>query len=76
MKISELRELTDDELKQQLEDFKEELFNLRFQKSMNRLENPMRIKGVKRNIAQIHTLLTEREKSLNLRGNNGKQKSN
>jgi len=72
MKISELRELIDDELKQQLEDFKEELFNLRFQKSMNRLENPMRIKYVKKNIAQIHTLLTEREKSLNLRGNNGK----
>ncbi|MCK4653877.1 MAG: 50S ribosomal protein L29 [Candidatus Cloacimonetes bacterium] len=72
MKINELRELTDDELKQQLEDFKEELFNLRFQKSMNRLENPMRIKDIKRNIAQIHTLLTEREKSLNLRGNDGK----
>ncbi len=63
MKIKELREFTDDELKQKIDDFMEELFNLRFQKGLNRLENPLRIKIVKKDIAKIKTLLTEREKS-------------
>jgi len=59
MKIQELRELTVDELQQKLEDFREELFNLRFQKSMNRLENTNRIVEVKKSIARINTLITE-----------------
>ena len=59
MKIQELRELTIDELQQKLEDFREELFNLRFQKSMNRLENTNRIVEVKKSIARINTLITE-----------------
>ncbi len=59
MKIQELRELTQDELQQKLEDFQEEMFNLRFQKSMNRLENTNRICNVKRDIARINTLLSE-----------------
>ena len=63
MKIKELREFTDEELKQKIDDFMEELFNLRFQKGLNRLENPLRIKVVKKDIAKIKTLLTEREKS-------------
>jgi large subunit ribosomal protein L29 len=63
MKIAELRELTDDELRQKLEDLKEELFNLRFQKAMNRLENAMRIRGVRRDIARIKTLFVERQKA-------------
>lgn len=60
MKMSELRELTIDELQQKLEDFAEELFNLRFQKAMNRLENPKRIPEVKRTVARIKTVLTQR----------------
>ncbi len=61
MKISELRELTNEEITKKLEDNKEELFNLRFQKSMNRLENGNKLKDVKRDIARMKTLLTERE---------------
>ncbi|RLC52413.1 MAG: 50S ribosomal protein L29 [Candidatus Cloacimonadota bacterium] len=67
MKINELRELTKDELQLKLNDFTEEMFNLRVQKATNRLENPMRIKAVRKDIARINTLLTEME-----RGNNGK----
>ena len=63
MKIKELREFTDEELKQKIDDFMEELFNLRFQKGLNRLENPLRIKIVRKDIAKIKTLLTEREKT-------------
>jgi len=49
--------------KQKLNDLKEEMFNLRFQKSLNRLENQMRIKDVKKDIARILTLMTERQKT-------------
>ena len=68
MKMLELRELTKDELQQKLLDLKEELFNLRFQQSMNRLENPMRIGELKKDVARIKTLLTQME-----RGNDGKK---
>jgi len=68
MKMLELRELTQDELQQKLLDLKEELFNLRFQQSMNRLENPMRLGDVKKDVARIKTLLTQLK-----RGNDGKK---
>lgn len=64
MKISELRELTEEELRQKLEDFREELFNLRFQQSMNRLENTNRLSEVKKSVARIKTLLTERSNEI------------
>jgi len=67
MKMKDLRDLTQEELQQKLLDLKEELFNLRFQQSLNRLENPMRIRAVKRDVARIKTLLTELE-----RGNDAK----
>jgi len=60
MKMSELRELTDDELKQKIEDLREELFNLRFQNARNPLENPLKMRFVRKDIARILTLLTER----------------
>lgn len=63
MKMKELRELTNEELQQKLNDLKEEMFNLRFQKSLNRLENQMRIKVVKKDIARTLTLMTERQRS-------------
>jgi large subunit ribosomal protein L29 len=72
MKISELREMTNEELNQQLETFKEEMFNLKFQQSTNRLENPMRLKSVRKDIARIKTLLTEKESSTKVRGNDDK----
>ena len=63
MKASELRELTAEELQQKLKDLKEELFNLRFQLAINQLQNPMRISAVKKDIARVHTVLTQMEKN-------------
>lgn len=57
MKASELRELSAAELEQKLAELKQELFNLRFQHAVNQLENPMRIKAVKRDIARVKTVL-------------------
>ncbi|MCD8095068.1 MAG: 50S ribosomal protein L29 [Ruminococcus sp.] len=61
MKASELRELSDVELEQKLSELKQELFNLRFQHAVNQLENPMRIKAVKRDIARVKTVLSSSE---------------
>ena len=61
MKINEIRDLTNDELNQKLEGLKQELFNLRFQHATNQLDNPRVITEVKRTIAQIKTILRERE---------------
>ncbi len=61
MKINEVRELSTPELEEKLADFKQELFNLRFQKAMNQLENPMKIGEVKKSIARILTIIHERE---------------
>ncbi len=65
MKASELRELSIPELKEKLRELREELFNLRFQKTIHQLENPMRIRQVKRDIARVLTVI--REKELNIR---------
>ncbi|OAQ21061.1 50S ribosomal protein L29 [Thermosulfurimonas dismutans] len=65
MKAEELRQLAIPELKEKLRELREELFNLRFQKSIHQLENPMRIKQVKRDIARVLTVI--REKELNIR---------
>lgn len=59
--LTELRNLNDAELKTKLGDLKEELFNLRFQNATGQLENPMRIREVKRTYAHIQTILTERQ---------------
>ncbi|MBE7014287.1 MAG: 50S ribosomal protein L29 [Ruminococcaceae bacterium] len=61
MKFNEIVEMADIELNQKLAELKSELFNLRFQLEINQLDNPMRIKEVKKNIAQIKTVLRERE---------------
>ena len=61
MKISEVREMTDMELDKKLSDTKEELFNLRFQLVTGQLDNYMRLKEVRRNIARIKTIMRERE---------------
>ena len=58
MKASELRELTVEVLNDKLADLKKELFNLRFQLAVNQLENPMRIKAVKKDIARVNTVIT------------------
>lgn len=61
MKALELRELPDDELLARLEGQKEELFNLRFQMATGQLDNPMRIKEVRHDIARILTVLRSRQ---------------
>jgi len=60
-KIEDLRTKTDDQLANQLVELKREQFNLRFQSATNQLERPARIKEVRRAIAQIKTLQTERQ---------------
>ncbi len=61
MKVSELKEMTVAELGQELLKSKQELFNLRFQHTVNQLENPMRIAEVKKDIARIKTIIREKE---------------
>ena len=61
MKASELRELTGEELQTKLTELKEELFNLRFQLTVNQLENSKRIGAVKKDIARVSTVLRQRE---------------
>jgi large subunit ribosomal protein L29 len=62
-KVDDLRAKTDDQLQADLADLKREQFNLRFQAATNQLERPARIKEVRRNIARIKTLQTERSQS-------------
>jgi len=57
MKIQELRELSADELRSKETELQDQLFKLRFQKSLGQLESPMKIKNIKRDIARIKTLL-------------------
>ena len=59
MKASEIRELSPDEKERKLVDLKQELFNLRFQHGIGQLENPAKLKQVKRDIARVKTLLRE-----------------
>ena len=61
MKASEIRELNKDELVTKIKELKEELFNLRFQHAINQLDNPMRLKYVKKDIARTMTILREME---------------
>jgi large subunit ribosomal protein L29 len=67
MKAMELRDLPDEELLARLELSKEELFNLRFQSATGQLDNPMRIKEVRHDIARILTLLRSRQTEEDLR---------
>lgn len=61
MKIAEIRKLSANELVEKLNELKAELFHLRFQHAINQLDNPMRIKAVKRDIAKVSTVIKENE---------------
>ncbi|KPK22636.1 MAG: 50S ribosomal protein L29 [Dehalococcoidia bacterium SG8_51_3] len=61
MKVSEIRALSDEELTRKLEEAHEELFNLRFRLATRQLGNHREIPRVKKRIARIKTILTERE---------------
>ncbi|HVP91248.1 MAG TPA: 50S ribosomal protein L29 [Terriglobales bacterium] len=57
MKMHELREMSADELKAKGAELRDQIFKLRFQKSLGQLDSPMKVKNVKRDIARIETLL-------------------
>ncbi|MBP2002641.1 large subunit ribosomal protein L29 [Paenibacillus shirakamiensis] len=61
MKANELRNLTTVEIEQKITGFKEELFNLRFQLATGQLDNPTRIRDVRKEIARAKTVLHERQ---------------
>ncbi|HSW35091.1 MAG TPA: 50S ribosomal protein L29 [Candidatus Limnocylindrales bacterium] len=63
MKVKDIRELNEQELKDKVKELKDELFNLRFQLATGQLENVMRIKEVRRGIARVKTVIRERERS-------------
>lgn len=65
MKVNEIRDMSKDEQLEKLKSLKEELFNLRFQHATGQLENPMRIREIKRSIAQVKTI--QREVELGIR---------
>ena len=60
MKASELRNMATNELEQHVKKLKEELFNLRFQLATGQLDNPARLRQVKKDIARAKTILRER----------------
>jgi large subunit ribosomal protein L29 len=61
MKKEQMRELTREELVQKRSEMEEELFNLRFQKASKELDNPLRLRILKRDIARVNTILREDE---------------
>ena len=61
MKANEIREKTNEELARELSELKKELFKLRFQHATNQLDNPMKIREVKKSIAQVKTIIREKE---------------
>ena len=58
--VEDLRKMSTDELNAKLKELKEELFNLRFQHAINQLDNPQKIVEVKKNIARVMTVLSEK----------------
>ena len=62
MKVSEIRDLTEAELKQRLADAQRELFNLHLQQSYGQLEKPSRIRDLKRDVARINTVISQKIK--------------
>ena len=63
MKMEELKDMNADELKAKLAEFTDERFRLRFSSATQVLENPMRLRAIRKDIARIHTILRERQAS-------------
>ena len=61
MKAAELRESTKEELGSKEQDLRKELFNLRFQQATGEIENPMRIRTIKKDIARVLTVVREKK---------------
>ena len=62
MKAAELRQMSDHELLDKLDGFKQELFNLRWQTASHQNKNPKRTREVRRIVARINTILNERKR--------------
>jgi len=60
MNVKEVRDLSNEQLEKEIKDLSEELYNLRFAQATGSLENPSRIKEIKKTIARIKTVMTER----------------
>jgi large subunit ribosomal protein L29 len=63
VKAFEIRNLSDNEIKTKLEETYEELFNLRFQRTIGQVKDPNRVTALKRDIARLKTILTERQRA-------------
>jgi len=61
MNAKDIRERSDDELRKALGDLEEQLFKLRFQKSTGQIENPIKIREVRKDIARVLTVMNERQ---------------
>jgi len=72
MKITEINGLSDIEIKQKVNDLEEELFNLRFQSRLGRLDNPIRLRLLRRDIARLKTVRHERAAESKTKENNKK----
>ena len=72
MKMDEVSELTKEEVEIRLQDSVEELYNLRFQHSMHQLDNPIRLRDVRRDIARLKTVLHEFD--MGIRGSEAEEK--
>ncbi len=59
MKASEIRKLSVEEMEQKVDGMRQEIFNLRFQKELGQMENPNKIRQLKRDIARLLTVITE-----------------
>ena len=73
MKINKIKEMSSPDLEKELGELKSELFKLRFSLATNGLDNPMKIKEVKRDIARIKTILTQRKMAEENKENLGEQ---
>lgn len=74
MKMQEIEELTKSEIELRLTDSLEELYNLRFQHAMHQLDNPIRLRDVRKDIARLRTVLREFELGIRESKENGKDK--
>lgn len=61
MKNSEIRELTNEQINKKIDEYKEELFNLKFSQATGNLEKPSRIRELRKLVARMKTILRERE---------------
>ena len=61
MKTKDIREMSTEELNKKIEEYKEELFNLRFRQATGNLEKPSRIKELRKLVAKMKTIIRERE---------------